>query len=292
MNSIPSDVTKTYPQRGPLQQLRFAAATAFRCFRCGQAKKSKLITTYGNDWSRKLCNGCYGYLGSLYKVKSGTSTDDEKVEQIAALLLAAAKVDEQRQAERLLLVSEGRSNSLSSEALRFLATTEYLAPRLRSEVDLDWSPVIIGLCKAVETEVVNHLIRPLIQLTASLDLASDKKDTDIGRVAAFCADPDRKPPELGAIAHFLQTVVHSQQRRKSSELIRAFLRLVADCSGSQWLLDSHGLRQAIITLTTEFRNRAAHIDELAEADYRRCHELVVGSEGILWRLVASVERHR
>jgi hypothetical protein len=36
------------------------------------------------------------------------------------------------------------------------------------------------------------------------DLASDKNDKDIGRVAAFCIDPTRKPPELGSIAHFLQ----------------------------------------------------------------------------------------
>lgn len=292
LNPTPSEITKTYPRRGPLQQYRFAAATAFRCFRCGQSKKSKLITTYGNDWARRLCNGCYGFLLSVYKIKAGTRTDDEKVQEITALLLSAVKVDDQRQAELLFLASEERARRLSSESLRFLATSECLAPTLRSEIGLDWSPVIISLCKAVETEVLNHLIHPLVTLTSSLDLATDRKDTDIGRVAAFCADPTRKPPELGAIAHFLQTVVHSQRRRNSSELIRAFLRLMADFSGSQWLLDSHGLPQAITTLTTKYRNRAAHIDELTEADYRQCHDLVIGSNGLLWRLMSSVERPR
>lgn len=57
MEPIPSTVTKTYPPRGPLQQYRFAEGTAFRCFRCGDTKKSKLITIYSGDWSRKLCNG-------------------------------------------------------------------------------------------------------------------------------------------------------------------------------------------------------------------------------------------
>lgn len=69
MEPVPSTVTKTYPQRGPLQQFRFAESTAFRCFRCSNAKKSKLITVYAGDWSRRLCNGCYGCLLSIYDIK-------------------------------------------------------------------------------------------------------------------------------------------------------------------------------------------------------------------------------
>ena len=227
----------------------------------------------------------------LYEVKAGTAADDKRAEQLAALHLYLVSLDKQRQAERLLLASETRAKRLSPETLRFLATAEYLAARLRSEPDLEWSPVIIGLCKAVETEVVNRLIRPLAQRTATEDLADDKKDDDIGRVAAFCADANRKPPELGAFAHFLQTVIHSQRRRHTSVLIPAFLKLSADWTGSQWLLDPHGLLQALTTLTRDFRNKAAHIDEMREADYRQCRELVMGSEGTLWNLDVSVERH-
>ena len=47
MESVPSTVIKTYPKRGPLQQFRFAESTAFRCFRCGDTKRPRLITTYG-----------------------------------------------------------------------------------------------------------------------------------------------------------------------------------------------------------------------------------------------------
>lgn len=292
MEPVPSTITKTYPQRGPLQQFRFAAATAFHCFRCGVAKKSKLLTVYGGDWSRRLCNGCYGRLLSLYKIKAGTATDDEKAEELAALLVSLVSVDDQQEAERCLLVSESRAKYLSPEAFRFLATAEYLAAKLRSEPELEWSPVTIGLCKAVELEVVNSIIRPLAQWAAAEDLADDKKDKDLGRIAAFCAEPNRKPPELGVFAHFLQTVIHSQRRRETSTLIGAFLRLTTDWIGSQWLLDPSGLHQSLATLTRDFRNRAAHIDELAEDDYRRCRELVMGSEGVLWKLEMSVEKYR
>src|SRR6266545_1018958 len=102
MAPVPSSVTKTYPQRGPLQQFRFAEGTAFRCFRCGDTKKSKLIAVYGGDWSRRLCNGCYGRLLSLFEIKAGTDAYDQRAEALAAALLAAVAVEDQRHAERLL----------------------------------------------------------------------------------------------------------------------------------------------------------------------------------------------
>src|SRR3954454_24092716 len=75
LQPAPSTIVKTYPPRGPMQQFRFAESTAFDCFRCGQAKKSKLITVYRQDWSRRLCNGCYGRLLSIYEIKAGTAPD-------------------------------------------------------------------------------------------------------------------------------------------------------------------------------------------------------------------------
>lgn len=71
---VPSSIVKQYPSRGPMQQFRFKEATAFRCFRCGSTKTSKLIVVYGQDWNRRLCNGCYGRLLSIYEIKSGTAT--------------------------------------------------------------------------------------------------------------------------------------------------------------------------------------------------------------------------
>lgn len=101
MEPVPSNVTKTYPRRGSLQQFRFAEGTAFRCFRCGGTKKSKLITVYSGDWSRKLCNGCYSRLLSLYEIKAGTAADDQRAEQLANALLSLVTLDQQRQKLRV-----------------------------------------------------------------------------------------------------------------------------------------------------------------------------------------------
>jgi hypothetical protein len=292
MKPVPSTAIKTYPPRGPLQQFRFAESTAFSCFRCGKTKKSKLITIYAGDWSKRLCNGCYGELLSLYEIKAGTSADDQRAEELAAALLSIVTLDDQRQAERLFKASEQRASALSPEAVRFIATAEHVAGQLQADPQLEWSPAVIGLCKAVEVEVVRHILLPLAILAGREDLSTDKSDKDIGRVAAFCADTNRKPPELGTFAHFLQTVIYSKQRRETSILLRRFLKLAAEWTGSNWLLDPDAFHRSLTLLTTTFRNRAAHIDELGKADYLACRELVIGPEGVLWRLLLATERRK
>ena len=292
MRPVPSKVTKTYPQRGPLQQFRFAESTAFQCFRCGASKKSKLITVYTGDWSRRLCNGCYGRLLSLYEIKAGTKADDERTEELATVLLSIVALDDQRHAEHMYRTDEKRAEYLTPEAVRFIATAEHVAGRLQSVPHLEWSPAVIGLCKAVESEIVSRILIPLADRSIGTDLSADKDDKDIGRVAIFCMDQKRKPPELGVFAHFLQTVIHSQQRRSSSTIIRNFLRLASDWTGSNWILEPTSLHRSLITLTKTFRNRAAHIDELGEDDYLGCRDLVIGTQGVIWRLLVSTERHR
>jgi hypothetical protein len=51
------EIVKSYPRQGPLQQYRVAAATAFTCMRCLQAKTPKLVATVNADGSQLMCNG-------------------------------------------------------------------------------------------------------------------------------------------------------------------------------------------------------------------------------------------
>jgi hypothetical protein len=292
MEPVPGTVAKTYPARGPLQQYRFFEGIAFRCFRCGETKKSKLVTVYSGSWTKKLCNGCYGRLLSLYDVKAGAADTDEKAERLAELLLSLASVDAQREATRRFQAANNRASSLSAEALRFIATAEHVAAHLDAGAELEWSPAVIGLCKAVEAEVVGRIVKPIASAAAREDLSADQKDKDVARVAAYCADTRRKPPELGSFAHFLQTAAHSQERRRSSRLILAFLKLSTQWVGSTWILEPTGLHAALTQLTSRFRNRAAHIDELSKNDYIECRDLAVGADGLIWRLVVATELHR
>jgi hypothetical protein len=100
LGSPPAEIIKTYPARGPLQQFRLARAMPFACFRCGQEKKAKLQAVYDGDWSRRLCNGCYGCLLSVYEVAADTPADDEAAAAMAALLPSLVLQEDARAARR------------------------------------------------------------------------------------------------------------------------------------------------------------------------------------------------
>ena len=40
-------------------------------------------------------------------------------------------------------------------------------------------------------------------------------------------------------------------------------------------------------LIKEYRNPAAHIDELSQKDYEDCRRLVIGTDGMLWRIILA-----
>lgn len=221
---------------------------------------------YEGDWAKQLCNGCYGRLLSLYEIKAGTASDDERAEGLALTLLAAVALDDQRRAEQLFQASDNRAEYLSTEALRFVATAEHVARQLDSAPQLEWSPAVIGLCKAVEAEVANRILHPLFARASAENLDADLSDKDLGRIATFCSVPSRKVPELGTFAHFLQTVIHSEQRRATSPLIRSFLQMAADWTGSQWLLEPTGLQASL--------SHKEKIDPKVAAD-QRGHDLGV-----------------
>lgn len=289
---LPSEIVKTYPQRGAMQQFRISELTAFHCFRCGQSKKSRLVVVYENDWNRLLCNGCYGRLLSIYEIKAGTKLDDEKATDLAEVLLSLLNKDQVREAERLYQLSEKRAVLLSETALKFVSTSEHLSRVLEIVPDLDWSPATIGLCKAVELEIIERILIPLLAQTKGINIEVDVKDKDLGRVAKFIVEPNNKPPEMGTFAHFLQTSINSQTRRTTSPIVERLYKLFHSWPNSDWISNPDGLYTSIVRLTQDFRNPAAHINTLTKQDYENCREFVIGANGILWKLISATQPHK
>jgi hypothetical protein len=284
---VPSSLAQVYRARGPIQKFRFAEASAFVCFRCEQATKSKFIAVYNQDWSTCLCTGCYRHLLSIYNVKAGTQTHDARAESLGTALLSAVSADAKREAQRIFQTSEQRARFLSPEAVCFVSTAEHVARQLSAEPHLEWSPAVIGLCKAVECEVVGRILQPLADRAAGQDLEADRLDDQLGRMAAFCIDVTRKPPELGTFNRFLELAIHSQHRRHTSKLLGVFFALCRDWVESHWILQKTGLSNVLSDLIKNFRNRAAHIDQLSQEDYAACRSLVIGSEGMLWKIILA-----
>ena len=212
------EVVKTYPQRGPLQQYRLTASTSFPCSRCGTSKTSKLVSTIQADWDRLLCNGCYGYLLSIWDIKAGSQEDESRDAALLQKLASAVPASEVARAQSRLIASAPQAAQLTEAAQRMLATAHAVTATLRRATGLDWSVAIIGLCKAVEVEAIHRIAEPLRLVASGQDMSVEAKDHDFARVARYC-EGKANAPELGSLAHFLRTATNSKRRAETSVLV-------------------------------------------------------------------------
>lgn len=58
----PEKVIKDLPRKGDLQLLSLEKLHEFQCVRYQVKKKAKLVAIQAGDWSKLVCNGCYGLL--------------------------------------------------------------------------------------------------------------------------------------------------------------------------------------------------------------------------------------
>lgn len=277
------DIIKTYPKRGPLQQYRLGTICSFSCFRCGQEKTSKLVTVANGSWANLLCNGCYGRLISLHEIRDSSKTSEEKAELVAVHLTQLIPLQQARAQESLLRQRQRQSDLLDTRSLRFIATAECVAENLLGHTELDWSAALIGLCKAFEVELVQRLIEPLRISCDGQDINADINDSDLRRIARYCAG-NAPPPELGSVRHFLEAATRLPDRVRRSPLLANLRSIVKKWPHADWLFQLEGGLTAIGTLTSRYRNRAAHNEVLTRDDYLGCHALVVGTDGVLWKL--------
>ena len=284
------EITKTYPQRGPLQQYRLATSTSFVCFRCGTGKTSKLVSTVKADWDRLLCNGCYGRLLSIWEIKAGSMEEEARDAALLEMLSSWAPADEVARAQSQLIASAPHYAQLTEVAQQMLATAHAVTATLRGATGLDWSVAIIGLCKAVEVEVAHRIAEPLRLEASSKDLTVELKDTDFARVARYCVGKDNAPPELGSLAHFLRTAISSKKRAETSQLVAALRTVTKRWPSADWLFTNTGFIAAVGELARDYRNPAAHTALLDEEDFARCSALVLGLDGLLWRLIVATSR--
>lgn len=274
---------KTYPPRGPLQQYRLEMSTAFSCIRCHSEKKSKLITVYKDNRDWLLCNGCYGRLLSLYDLKAGTDTVDQKADKLAQLLIAVATEAGVRR--QLQPTDRDLTRILTPEAGRFITTALEVGEYLSGRPMLDWSPAVIGLCKAVELEIVQRLFEPLRRVAVKYDLTADTTDPQLGRIAKSLM-AGNKPPELGSIVFFLRTATFSKTRSETP-LMRALKEVISNFPHAEWLLPPGPGLELLDKLITDYRNKAAHTDELSAGDFVACRNLVAGDGRLLENLLEA-----
>jgi len=281
------DVVKHYPPQGSLRQYRLAKATSFTCGRCRGDKTAKLVATVDGAWEPLLCNGCYGWLLSVWKVKASALGESARDAELTRLLREQVTEPQVRRAGTRLGQDDARLARLSPEAMTMLATVEVVVEAFkdRTPTDLDWSAAVVGLCKAVELEVVRLFAVPLRQGTTGVDLSADRSVQGFKHMLDFCTRG--REITLGQVAYFLRVLTEAP--RSDSPLVRATRLLSARWPRSDWLFAPSGLVDSLLTLTREHRNPAAHTGVLSQADYLLCLDRVRGTDGILPRLLDAVD---
>lgn len=87
------------------------------------------------------------------------------------------------------------------------------------------------------------------------------------------------------------TAAASERRADTSVLIKAIHEQAARWPRGWWLLDPRGLC-ALLAEMVKYRNGAAHTDLMGAADYAACRALVIGENGLVWRLIDSTTSGR
>jgi len=120
-------------------------------------------------------------------------------------------------------------------------------------------------------------------------MSVDEKDRHFERVARYCQGK-ANAPELGSLAHFLRTAANSKRRAETSVLVATLRTATKAWPSADWLFAKGGFTDAIEQLTRRYRNPAAHTALLSEEDYTGCADLVLGQDGLLWRLIVATSR--
>jgi len=208
----------------------------------------------------------------VWEIKVGSLEDEARDAALLQMLASAAPADEVARAQARLIASAPHHTQLSNTAQRMLATAYAVTAVLRSATGLDWSVAIIGLCKAMEIEIIHRIAEPLRLAASDQDLTADLKDDEFVRVARYCAGT-ASPPELGSLARFLRTAA-IRRSSETSGLVTALRAVTKAWPSADWLFTKGGFTDTVEHLTREYRNPAAHTALLSEEDFTDCARLV------------------
>jgi hypothetical protein len=234
-----------------------------------------------------LCNGCYGYLLSIWEIRAGTQPDAERDNDLLHVLTSAITAAQVEQGRAVLLARETRANALSTETQTLLSTAEAVHAGLVpwQATDLDWSVAVLPLCKAVEVEVGRLIALPLREATRGLDLGPDAAQNKLKAMVSYCRSAGGSSMMLGPFISFLEGVTApGAAHGPLAVAVRAISRAWPHAG---WLFDPDGLAAALDQLRRRYRNPAAHIEILDRAAFEECSTFVAGPDGLLWHLLLS-----
>lgn len=173
------------------------------------------------------------------------------------------------------------SHKLENESLCAIATGDFLIQSYKYNPNLDYSPVVIEYCKALECELYTKLFK---KIRMHLRLYSHKPLEDIlkeenknKKIKSLCSffNGD-KELTLGEIT-FILIFVNSKSERSKSILLRVIKDFIeTKTQNPNLFLSKGGFNSRIMEIVNYYRNPAAHVKILNSDDAILCREKVLG----------------
>ena len=187
-----------------------------------------------------------------------------------------AQVDDRIREYELELVTQLGEvwDQLGADSQRFLSSAEYLYSEHRGANSLDFAPAAVEYCKVVETELGKRVSRPLLQYLR--EKVGPKVELKFGgRKCIVSTSANAKPPELGRLAHLLE----ASRTSKTNQVVRDFLTNHYPPDIQDLILQD--LPAKLKQITTEYRNGAAHTEDLPQKKIEEFRAILLGSEDSL-----------
>jgi hypothetical protein len=175
---------------------------------------------------------------------------------------------------------------------RHLGTARIVADHL-SRLDAGdpvlWSPVVSALSSALEVELRYRVIDRMREVLISRFGPDLALSGEYAKFSAYCkAQPGSGRMEIGAIARFLASAATDARSSSPSQLGRLFRKLLDASPRPEWLGDPGALAAEVSAFTRDYRNPAAHGEEIARDAGQACLTYVAGDGGLLWRVVSAL----
>lgn len=173
------------------------------------------------------------------------------------------------------------SHKLENESLCAIATGDFLMQSYKYNPNLDFSPVVIEYCKALECELYTKLFKKIrihLRLYSHKSLEDILKEENIlKKLKTLCSffNGD-KELTLGEIT-FILTLVNSKSERSKSILLRLIKEFIeTKTQNPNLFLSKDGFIPRIKEIVDYYRNPAAHVKILNFDDAHLCREKVLG----------------
>lgn len=198
-------------------------------------------------------------------VKEASKSQDEKLELIYKLLDSQTNHGNLEDFHKKVKEQISKYDFLEENSKTFLASSYFIQQKLNELNTDDYSPYVLQSSRAIENELLSKLFIPYFVLINKLENRDTFLENEFGNKASATFSrflyKDNKKITLGMMTTLVGFIYNENGSNiNSSPLLQHFRSYVMEITNSSFL--NKEIVGNLITITNEFRNKAAHLEKI------------------------------